>query len=347
MSEYWVSKKKYLCKYCDIYIADDAPSRQQHENGLRHKGNLDRFIRGLYKAGEKRRKDENEEKRELARLEQAAQVAYAQDVAAGRARPATGPVASTSAASKKPVPKPSNPYTNYSTAASLGYTDPDVQRMAGEAERRRTQGIVGEWEVVDTITPTLEAFSNNDEKPDAVEDVTAAGVKREAEAPADEDAPSFKLRKKGWLSGLSGGYDPDSIPIKLKKKEEAHEVSVPTFALIEVTSTAVTPETTTTSTGAPRWAKVQWKASEAATEVETSTARLGSEAVIIKSDIPVSTSALMEDEVNSPAVPLPPTEEAKALPRKSEVPFSAPEPSAFGMFRKRKIPTGGNRGRRP
>jgi len=69
MSEYWVSKKKYYCKYCEIYIADDAPSRQQHENGLRHKGNRDRFIRGLYKDGEKKKKDLEEEKREMARVE--------------------------------------------------------------------------------------------------------------------------------------------------------------------------------------------------------------------------------------------------------------------------------------
>jgi WW domain-binding protein 4 len=70
MSEYWVSKKKYFCKYCDIYIADDAPSRQQHENGLRHKGNQERFVRGLYKEGERRKKDAEEEKREIARVEQ-------------------------------------------------------------------------------------------------------------------------------------------------------------------------------------------------------------------------------------------------------------------------------------
>jgi WW domain-binding protein 4 len=69
MSEYWVSKKKYFCKYCDIYIADDAPSRQQHENGLRHKGNVERFIRNLYKSGEKRKKDLEDERRDIARLE--------------------------------------------------------------------------------------------------------------------------------------------------------------------------------------------------------------------------------------------------------------------------------------
>lgn len=69
MSEYWVSKKKYFCKYCDIYIADDVPSRQQHEGGMRHQGNRDRFIRGLYKDGEKKKKDLEEEKREMVRVE--------------------------------------------------------------------------------------------------------------------------------------------------------------------------------------------------------------------------------------------------------------------------------------
>lgn len=71
MSEYWVSHKKYFCKYCEIYIADDAPSKRQHENGLRHKGNRDRYVRGLYKEGERRKKDLDEEKREIERIEKA------------------------------------------------------------------------------------------------------------------------------------------------------------------------------------------------------------------------------------------------------------------------------------
>ena len=79
MSEYWVSKKRYFCKYCDIYIADDAPSRQQHENGLRHKGNVERFVRGIYKAGEKHKKDLEEEKREMRRVEQASKNLFSSD----------------------------------------------------------------------------------------------------------------------------------------------------------------------------------------------------------------------------------------------------------------------------
>jgi WW domain-binding protein 4 len=69
MSEYWVSKKKYFCKYCEIYIADDAPSRNHHESGMRHKGNLERYIRGIYKQGVQKKKDLEEEKREMARVE--------------------------------------------------------------------------------------------------------------------------------------------------------------------------------------------------------------------------------------------------------------------------------------
>ena len=74
MSEYWVSNKKYYCTYCKIYIADDAPSRQQHENGLRHKGNKERFVRSLYKTSEKRKHDLEEEKREMMRIDQVSQL---------------------------------------------------------------------------------------------------------------------------------------------------------------------------------------------------------------------------------------------------------------------------------
>ncbi|KAG1842429.1 hypothetical protein C8R48DRAFT_781033 [Suillus tomentosus] len=83
MSEYWVSRKRHHCKYCNIYIANDAPSKQHHENGVRHKGNVERFVRGLYKAGEKAVKDRDEETREMERINKAATAAYAQDVGAG------------------------------------------------------------------------------------------------------------------------------------------------------------------------------------------------------------------------------------------------------------------------
>ncbi|KAK0212914.1 hypothetical protein DFS33DRAFT_1377366 [Desarmillaria ectypa] len=210
MSEYWVSKKKYFCKYCDIYITDDAPSRQQHENGLRHKGNRDRFIRGLYKEGERRKKDQAEEKREMARVEQAAQAAFAVDVGAGFARPSMAQP-STSTAPPKPKPKSSNLFADYSTAASLGYIDPDAERISLEAQRRRSEGIAGNWEVVEP-TPTQDTEPSSSE---------VAGVKHPVGDHSGEDSRHFQLRKRSLDTGLGRIYDPGAIPIKRKKIEES------------------------------------------------------------------------------------------------------------------------------
>ncbi|KAH6913856.1 hypothetical protein BKA70DRAFT_1181626 [Coprinopsis sp. MPI-PUGE-AT-0042] len=222
MADYWVSKKKYFCKYCDIYIADDTPSRQHHESGMRHKGNLERYIRGIYKTGEKKKKDLEEEKREMAAVERAANAAFALDVGAGLAKGSSGPVASTSAAAaatRKPPPKPSNPYANYTTAEQLGISDPDAERMAAERALRQSQGVAGDWEVVATVpsASTSQTAEAEDVKPD-VEGAPTAGEKR----PADdsEDPHDFRLRKKRLNTGLGEIYDPGLIPIKVKKREE-------------------------------------------------------------------------------------------------------------------------------
>ncbi|KAG5639114.1 hypothetical protein H0H81_006703 [Sphagnurus paluster] len=348
MSEYWVSKKKYFCKYCDIYIADDAPSRQQHENGLRHKGNVERFIRGLYKTSEKRKKDQDEEAREMARVNQAAQAAYAQDVASGRAKPGSGPTASTSAPARKPTLKPANPFTNYSTAQSLGFTDPDAERIAAEADLRRTQGVAGEWEVVAIIQPPRESASDDeaDEKPNLAGE---AGTKREAEAPPDdEDARQFKLRKKTWGGGLGEVYDPGAIPIKLKKKEEP--VKEPD--VVASTSTSTSTDAAHKPTDTPKWTKVQWRRpgedpTPPAPPVEPqidATPTPGPSADSADPTIDASvppTSATVAPHVNTEAVPTETKTPLEPLiPKTEETSLSA------GMFRKRKLPAGGNKGRR-
>ncbi|KAF8894115.1 hypothetical protein BD779DRAFT_1609689 [Infundibulicybe gibba] len=322
MSEYWVSKKKYFCKYCDIFIADDAPSRQQHENGLRHKGNTERFIRGLYKTGEKRKKDQEEEARDMARIERAAQAAFAQDIGAGHARPTSGPpVSSTSTAVRKPPPKPSNPFSNYSTAESLGYTDPDAERMAAEMERRRNQGVAGDWEVVGVapaVAPTPDITLQDD-----------ANLKREAEAPLDEeDSRQFKLRKRTVATGLGEIYDPGIIPIKLKKKEVEPEPA-PTEPKPEVD----------TSAGPLKWTKVQWSRPGEPQTDASRTELIPPE----KQDIPLESTPEVGFKAEAQVDPTP--------ARVSSSPVKAEESSADtappeNLFRKRKMPAGGTRGRR-
>ncbi|KAJ7045460.1 hypothetical protein C8F04DRAFT_1206350 [Mycena alexandri] len=309
MSEYWVSKKKYFCKYCDIYIADDAPSRQQHENGLRHKGNTERFIRSIYKAGEKKKKDDEEERREMARVEQAAQIAFAQDVGAGRAKLSSAPTPSSSAPVRKPAPKPSNPYTNYSTAKQLGYDDPDAERLAAEAERRRMQGVAGHWEMV---TPSESATPSS----------TEAGTKRSAEALDEEESREFKLRKKTMATGLGQIYDPGAISIQLKKKEEPVEPQ----SLLAPIPPASDP------TDKPKWAKLQWKKmGDPDEQIEAP----------VEVDVKLETAMKLEDP--SPPLDLDTIDTAVKPEPDTHPPLEAAAPTV--LFKKRKAPAGGSRGR--
>jgi WW domain-binding protein 4 len=109
--------------------------------------------------------------------------------------------------SRKPNPNSSDPYANYSTAASLGYTDPDAERLKAEVERRRTQGVVGDWEVVTESSSTPDQDST-------------VGVKREWEEELDPSSQPWKLRSKATKIGLDEIYDPGIIPIRLKTEKE-------------------------------------------------------------------------------------------------------------------------------
>jgi WW domain-binding protein 4 len=263
MSEFWISKKKYFCKYCDIYIADDAPSRTHHENGMRHQGNKERFVKGLYKAGEKKKKEEEEEKREMKNVEAAAQRAFALDVGAGRA--GIGGSGSSSAAPrpKAPPPKmPSNPYANYTTAEFLGYKDLDAERIQAEFERKRSQGVAGDWELVPTSSvvppppPDSVQDINQDIKPlSGGDSFVVAGTKRDASTSAidNEDTRAWKLKKK--TARLGEIYDPGVIPIKIKAKNDP-ENTEPSLAS---TAENGTHDLGTRPTDLPKWTTVEWK----------------------------------------------------------------------------------------
>ncbi|KAJ3999613.1 hypothetical protein F5050DRAFT_1736690 [Lentinula boryana] len=351
MSEYWVSKKKYYCKYCETYIADDVPSRQHHENGLRHKGNRERFIRGLYKEGEKRKKDSEDEKREMARVELAAQAAYSQDIGAGRTK-ATSSSASAST-SKKPTtkapPKPSNPFTNYSTAASLGYIDPDVERAVAEAALHQSQGVAGEWQVVETVTAPTSMTPEGDDATlttSALDD-GAHSLKRLADQ-QPEDVRNFKIRRKILGAGLGEIYDPGEIKLKPRKEVKVEEE-------VKVKSEPAAPEASLENEQKPKWVAVKWKR---ATTSDATPASDGAQATSkdtvneaagppLSSDNSATVKLESEDTSsrdNSPVVKTEPTPTDEILPKTeseeaepSTLSIAEPVPS---MFRKRKVASG-------
>lgn len=340
MSEYWVSNKKYYCTYCKIYIADDAPSRQQHENGLRHKGNKERFVRGLYKTSEKRRHDLEEEKREMMRIDQvsqlsgilsacltvtqAAQAAFAQDVGSGLVKPGSSSQPTTSSTSTpKPTTtkpsRPSDPWANYSTAASLGYTDPEEDRLKAEAERRRMEGVAGEWEVVEQPTKN----KVNDE-PETTPELSR---KRVAEDLPDVDARGFKIRKKVAPSVIDD-WDTDLIPIKLKPKK--------TEEALEPTEEVKEEESSQPTRAAPvKWTSRGWKRPEdELDETPNSTTPIDGEVETKSVAVPEPVTAVVEAEVK---------EEPEAFLVEVDLP-TEPIGETGATFRKRKF--GGNRGKR-
>ncbi|CAG8458326.1 11221_t:CDS:2 [Ambispora gerdemannii] len=80
MSEFWVSQAKHWCQYCRIYIADNKPSRSMHESGRKHKENVEKFLRNIYRHEEETKKEDDKVKRELQRIEHAAMRQYKKDV---------------------------------------------------------------------------------------------------------------------------------------------------------------------------------------------------------------------------------------------------------------------------
>ncbi|KAG2368052.1 hypothetical protein BDR07DRAFT_1448414 [Suillus spraguei] len=344
MSEYWVSHKRYHCKYCNIYIADDVPSRQHHENGMRHKGNVERFVRGLYKAGEKAVKDRDEEKREMERISKVAAAAYAQDVGAGlggvgsssRSAPAAAP------APKKPPTKPSNPYANYSTAASLGFADPDAERAKAEADMRQTMGVAGEWQFVQNYHRRLlhryRARFQRVRRCKRREAGPSEGD-RKREAPVDdfEDERAFKLRKKTVDIGLGELYDPGLIPIKLKVKKEESVEPQPASS-----KTAVDDIKADAQDALPADAKVKiaWKRAAfqpAADEPIPDSVKADSGGEDVPEVKPEESVAAKEEALHAeiepePAIPSEPVKKEEVISPSLEV------PAPTSLFRKRKLP---------
>ena len=69
MADVWISRKRWTCKYCNVTINDDVPSRKHHENGMRHKGNVERALANLHKQNETRRRDEEQSRKQMASID--------------------------------------------------------------------------------------------------------------------------------------------------------------------------------------------------------------------------------------------------------------------------------------
>ncbi|KAG0144067.1 hypothetical protein CROQUDRAFT_660416 [Cronartium quercuum f. sp. fusiforme G11] len=171
MTEYWVSKQSYYCKYCEIYIRDDKPSRSQHENGLRHKGNLERYIRDIYKKEERTQHESREEARAIAKIEEAARIAH-ENLDLNSASTSKRTLSDRQEETNDPD-EPNDPkkrtkaakedwkgaenVNNYSDARSLGLAIDEEEPTEDDKEARMKEGFIGQWQAVTRIPKPTKA----------------------------------------------------------------------------------------------------------------------------------------------------------------------------------------------
>ncbi|KAF9287734.1 hypothetical protein BGZ68_001343 [Mortierella alpina] len=164
MSEYWKSNAKFFCRFCKIYITDNKSTRNIHDSGVKHKENVERFLREQ----NQRSKDKDAEKartdKQMEAIEKAAMKQYQLDVEAGLVKPPTSspvqtpvpalapaPAPKTQDASDK-VPSESKADENEGTGSNSVPVAVPVAKATSDKPKDETVGQPGEWQTVEVPT---------------------------------------------------------------------------------------------------------------------------------------------------------------------------------------------------
>jgi len=243
MTEYWVSKQSYFCKYCDIFIRDDKPSRAQHERGLRHKGNLERYIRDIYKKEDRAKRERADDAGQISKIEKAARAAHEQQDICGVSEEKEKEEEEEEEEEKETRKrtkldktqewKGASHLENYSDARSLGFVADDELEAAARAEeekaRRSREGLMGAWEAVAKERPPATTASCASGPSAFHRDKIAAQLRHNRDP---DTQPIRKLFAERSLDLLSPDSCLDSLPVKLKVdrrpqslKQEHHTLS--------------------------------------------------------------------------------------------------------------------------
>ena len=242
MTDVWISRKRWTCKYCDITINDDVPSRRHHESGLRHKANAERALRDTYRKGERERKEADQARREMERIEKAALASYTLDQsrqAAGVASESPAEQSSSSPSAQLPAWKPQDKLAAYGSAQAIGLEeDAEVQRQQRLQEERNEKGFAGDWEEMPSVAPPAASSTSARQAP------SRASVHF---VPSErQQARSFQVRERRAL--VQEDEDEDGLEsIKVKKRikvetnaeasrreEEARARMLPTWTPIKL-----------------------------------------------------------------------------------------------------------------
>ncbi|EST06418.1 Zinc finger, U1-C type [Kalmanozyma brasiliensis GHG001] len=242
MADVWISRKRWTCKYCDVTINDDLPSRRHHESGGRHKQNVRQALEELYRKGEQERKDAEDTKKEMARIEVLAAESYAKDQAGGVAPVSSLPASSVASSSSKATP-PARPHTGQAASARV------APRRAPEPAKEPTQPVAqpGEWEQV--VQPAPSAPTSYATETTDRDRARSFRIKEKAaridDSDDDAEANTIKIKKRPRdVSNTESG--PSKVQTAAKKEEPAD--SVDPVKAEESASSALPADTSSTTT---------------------------------------------------------------------------------------------------
>ncbi|KAG0286996.1 Mismatch repair endonuclease pms2 [Linnemannia gamsii] len=181
-SEYWKSNAKFFCRFCKIYITDNKSTRGIHDQGTKHKENVERFLREQNQRGRDREAESARMDKQMDAIEKAAMKQYQLDVEAGLVQPSAAmqtKQAEATSSTTKPSGKDSEPTStgllkvsstpapesesrvNDTTTDGSGKgkteTGADAEAVAAttpvKPKKDETIGQAGEWETVEAPAP--------------------------------------------------------------------------------------------------------------------------------------------------------------------------------------------------
>lgn len=201
MSEFWVSGKRNFCKFCRIFVYDNASSRSQHESHPAHKNAVQRFVRQIEQKSLKEAKDTALAKRLIGIVDQTPKSSL----------PTIPSGSSTSTFYKPPTDKDDQDESSF--------YNPSAYRDYETSKNSAYVGQVGEWEVVEPPAPAPEpvdlGFEIMDPSLEAKPEIKKHAL--DDDEIANETNSDFKLTEKSVV--LSEDEGEASAPIAFKKRK--------------------------------------------------------------------------------------------------------------------------------
>lgn len=193
-----MSSDNYWCTYCKGWVSTNPIQKKTHETGMRHKGNLERFIRGIYKQGAKAEREKAAEAREMRAIEEAAHAA----------------VGGSAPRQARPPPRKESAQPSYTTPAELGFEDEDAQRALEAKELRNREGRAGEWTVVSSTSSKGKGRALPEDDQEEEESKPKVAARDEP----DPKTMSFRYLTERSLP-VDDDDDYDQVAVKVTRKE--------------------------------------------------------------------------------------------------------------------------------